>query len=778
LREILKKQILIISIFIISTLSSINPSKDGKYPAGFWHRLLENSEFITYGNPGWMKHIAMQKARHYEGKLNGKLTDLTIQDNFALPVLVSQYPDVANQISVGAFQNSLFSNNPTGTMSDYFDEVSYGQLNLTGTVFGVFTADQNMSYYEGDGNGFDGTFPMNAKGLVSEIVGKADATVNYGLYDNDGPDGIANSGDDDGYADAVAIIFAGTGPDWDSESSNIWPHQSSLGTSVEFTSNDISTSGGFIKVSTYFICPELAGTGGGANQIRDIGVFVHEFGHVLGMPDFYDRTDASEAPDFNDSEGIGEWCLMGTGSWGGDGSHDETPAHMSAWCKIQLGWITPTLITQPVSGQSIKKVETNKEVYKMWEDPYALSRYYLVENRQRTGFDKDLNGTGLLIYHVDENRRWGQNIFGYTGGFVNDDETHKMVDVEEADGFAHLDNGSNRGDSGDPFPGSSNNTTFSDATAPSAKDYNNMATGISVTNISASASTMMADFMPRGTPGYAIFYDTAGLSGWGWGYAEPDTSWGGVHFQATHSGELRALDIGFKTAGTEYEIKVYESFDGNYPGGEIGSLGGPAKDGIYNNQPGKLLVSTSGTVEESGWHTLDLPGGINISENQEFFVSIRILNQAYAVFYDPYSPITNRSYFSGDGSYFFADIGNWGNINIRARIYNEALNELGVVDHNGTIPLEFTLYENYPNPFNPSTTMHYYLPVKSNVVLTIYDILGHEVVELVNRSEFAGYKSVFWNGKNSNGQQVSGGVYLYNIQMDGVSYTNKMVLLK
>ena len=91
---------------------------------------------------------------------------------------------------------------------------------------------------------------------------------------------------------------------------------------------------------------------------------------------------------------------------------------------------------------------------------YRLNRYFLIENRQNYGFDYYINGSGLLIYHVNENRIAGFNSFGP----VNDDENDKMIDLESADGLTHLDDEINRGDAGDPFPGSTNNILFSDNT--------------------------------------------------------------------------------------------------------------------------------------------------------------------------------------------------------------------------------------------------------------------------------------------------------------------------
>jgi flagellar hook assembly protein FlgD len=95
-----------------------------------------------------------------------------------------------------------------------------------------------------------------------------------------------------------------------------------------------------------------------------------------------------------------------------------------------------------------------------------------------------------------------------------------------------------------------------------------------------------------------------------------------------------------------------------------------------------------------------------------------------------------------------------------------------------TIPTSFTLHQNFPNPFNPITTLRYDLPEDNFVILTVYDMLGRVVVQLVNTNQVAGFKLVQWNGSDSMGKPVSAGVYLYQIQAGEFVQTKKMVLLK
>ena len=395
-----------------------------------------------YGNPGWIKRIA--NSRNVQNR--------NIQMTFNMPVLLGQYSDVSETyFSATDFNNLLFDNNATGTMSEYYDEISYGAFEVDGEAKGWYQSTLSMS-----------EAVENSKGFVAEIAALADDDFNYALYDNDGPDNIPNSGDDDGYVDGIIIVYPGCGAEWSPGNSNIWPHQSSL--DEEYVTNDIGVNGDNIIVSTYAVNPELAGGGEcWTDVIRPMGVYAHEFGHVLGLPDLYDKNSAN-----GDSEGLGEWCLMASGSWLGFAG--DVPAHMSSWCKLQLGWVEPVVIDQNISSANIGTFATTGSVFKVWEDDYYWNRYFLIENRQKTGFDSNLNGEGLMIYHIDENQNYGLNEM--SGGFVNDDDDHKLVDIEEADGYDDLDLEYNRGDGGDPFPGTENNRVFNDYSYPSSKNSN------------------------------------------------------------------------------------------------------------------------------------------------------------------------------------------------------------------------------------------------------------------------------------------------------------------
>ena len=97
---------------------------------------------------------------------------------------------------------------------------------------------------------------------------------------------------------------------------------------------------------------------------------------------------------------------------------------------------------------------------------------------------------------------------------------------------------------------------------------------------------------------------------------------------------------------------------------------------------------------------------------------------------------------------------------------------------NDPSPLSFQIHQNYPNPFNPVTTLQYDLPNDASVNITVYDMLGNVISELVNEVQNSGYKSIQWNATNNQGQPLSAGVYLYSIEADEFRQTKKMILLK
>ncbi|MBD3263103.1 M6 family metalloprotease domain-containing protein, partial [Candidatus Woesearchaeota archaeon] len=207
-----------------------------------------------------------------------------------------------------------------------------------------------------------------------------------------------------------------------------------------------------------------------------VGTFAHEFGHTLGLPDLYNtNTGASK---------IGDWGIMDHGAWNGI-PQGSSPAHFCAWSKYYLGWINPTVINSGLSNISVNQVERNSDVYMLLDSGYSAgevpdsegSEYFLVENRQKIGFDAYLPGDGLLIWHIDD-----------SAGAVSSNNVNngnpRRVDLESAD---NTDPSSNQGDTGDPWEA---NAEFNSTSAPNSALYSGSKSNVTVREISISGTTM------------------------------------------------------------------------------------------------------------------------------------------------------------------------------------------------------------------------------------------------------------------------------------------------
>lgn len=381
--------------------------------------------------------------------------------NFNALAILIDFSDNQNQVGATFFDNLLFGTG-TGTVRDYYDEVTYGNLtivtiNMPGAL-GWMRAPQTYAYYVNNNNGF-GSYPRNAQKLAEDAVALADPYVDFSQYDNNG----------DGYVDALFVIHSGPGAEFTGSNNDIWSHKWSMRT-PQYVDG--------VYAYTYSMEPEYWQNPGDMT----CGVYAHEMGHsVFGLPDVYDRDGSSR--------GLGRWSLMAGGSW--NGSLGNSPAHPDAWCRSQMGYATPVNLTTNVSNYSIPAIEADTTLIRLWTDGTMGNQYFLVENRQPVGYDAALPGNGLCIYHVDESVM-SQNDNEWYPGHTN--SGHYLVALEQADGLWQLEHNSNSGNSGDPFPGSYNRRTFDDLTTPDTRDYAFNSTTVAVRNISNSASIMTADF--------------------------------------------------------------------------------------------------------------------------------------------------------------------------------------------------------------------------------------------------------------------------------------------
>jgi len=403
----------------------------------------------------------------------------TLFNNDSLRYTPSHFDDMLN--SNGTYRHPGSVSSFTGSFKDYYLENSYQGLDVSCDIVGYFTSINNFAYYcEGYG--------ANDYYLIQEALDSADKYVDFSDYDNDG----------DGETDAIFFVHAGPGAEALPEPENehyIWSYMSAL-----------SGSRDGVYLGAYSMQPE-DGT---------IGVFCHEFGHQLGLPDWYDY-------DYS-SNGVGEWCLMGGGGWCYKDRGDpmgSCPAHISAVGKYVLGWITPISPSENLYNVNLPPSENSSVAYLLQDATMPSNEYFIIENRQNMGFDEGLvrrqidlskqKAHGLVIWHIDENIS------------NNNNELHKQVDVEEASPYytgtayyEHLDHirsypayeklyNGNRGDNGDAWPGynsfSADSTDFTDRSAdffniashPSSKTYSSANTLIGVENIAENDTMITVD---------------------------------------------------------------------------------------------------------------------------------------------------------------------------------------------------------------------------------------------------------------------------------------------
>jgi M6 family metalloprotease-like protein len=363
---------------------------------------------------------------------------------------------------------------PTGSVRDFYTENSYGTMTLQSTVIAWVTLPQTEAYYAAGSNAL-GTYPRNAQRMAEDALNLADPLVNFAQFDQD----------NDGFVDAIDIIHSGYGAETGGGGGNwVWSHKWALPSN--WTSAESNASGVRVKVRDYHSEPALWGTSG--TEILRIGVVCHETGHFFGLPDLYD-TDSS-------SEGIGSWCLMAN-SWGFDHTQFHPP-HFSAWCKIQLGWVTPTVIS---SGNfTAPQVETTPKIFKITTG-YPAGEYLLVENRQPYGFENAMPQGGLCIWHIDEAKSNNQSE-GYPGqaGWPGNNNHYKVA-LLQADGNYDMERDSGRGDSGDAYH-AGGVTTISPTTVPNTNRYQggiSASTSNIIDAISASGETMTFTLNPPPT---------------------------------------------------------------------------------------------------------------------------------------------------------------------------------------------------------------------------------------------------------------------------------------
>ncbi len=330
-----------------------------------------------------------------------------------------------------------------GTLTDFYRDASGGLLTVEGVVAPWVRTSLTVAEVVGESSGLGdntgtGDYLVEAVGLVDEVI-------DFTQFDNDGPDGVPNSGDDDGIVDVVNFEFQEISASCGGPA--IWPHRSAmvfwLGDAL--ATEDVGFDGNPMLIFGYTITSAADCTG---ETLQTAGVVSHEFGHVLGLPDLYHPIDGIQPQ--NRRWVLGCWGLMAAGSWGcGDGSTRGVsfgPTHFSPWSKEHLGWVEwvdaddafdEEFVLGPAqqSGEALRVPLDDDDV-----------EFLVLEYRPQLGFDANLPSSGVLMYHWD------------LAGVRRPDRGSPrpyLFSMVEADGRADLlltaENGGNRGEASDAW---------------------------------------------------------------------------------------------------------------------------------------------------------------------------------------------------------------------------------------------------------------------------------------------------------------------------------------
>ncbi len=362
-------------------------------------------------------------------------------DQKGLVVLV-EYQDVKfNTDNAGDYfgrmlnEDGFSDNGGTGCAAEYFRVSSMNQFRPTFDVYGPITLSKNMSYY--GGNDFSGN-DLHPEEMIIEACQQLDSEVDFSEYDRDG----------DGYIDNVFVFYAGRGEASGGSANTVWPHSWNV---TSATNTPYIFDG--VQLDRYACSNEWEGS-----RPDGVGTFIHEFSHVMGLPDLY-------ATSYTSAFTPGAWSVLDYGPYNNDGC---TPPLYSAYERYSLGWITPTVL-DGLADIRLRDIGNNTACIIPTGDE---NEFFLLENRQQTGWDTYIPGHGMLVWHVDfDEMVWNQNV-------VNNTPSHQYVDLEEADGDRSE---ASRG--GDAFPGTAGVTSFTDDTRPSMRPWSGTPLNLPITDI-------------------------------------------------------------------------------------------------------------------------------------------------------------------------------------------------------------------------------------------------------------------------------------------------------
>lgn len=352
-------------------------------------------------------------------------------------VLLIDFNDYPHTIDSSVIKKMIFEegdsgNYPYESLKSYYERSSYGKLKIEGDLFGWYRASNVRDYYTD-----------NAEELIEEALNYYHSQGNtFEKYDNDG----------DGEIDYFAVFWTGPDTGW---ATFWWGWQ------------------GYFGDSDYLIDGKKLGDFSWQWEEDNPGTIIHETGHALGLPDYYDYDDT-----------VGP-----KGGMGGLDMMDAVWGDHNAFSKWVLGWLEPHIVysTETLTLPPLSTTPYAVALSRDFDGSNYDGEFFLIQNRQQIANDADFAGSGFLILHIDARR----DCDGYTI-FDNSYTEHKLVRVMEADGLEEIEKGK-WGDAED-FYYSGNNANFGVLTVPSSDFYNGNSSFSEVKNISELKQEMTADF--------------------------------------------------------------------------------------------------------------------------------------------------------------------------------------------------------------------------------------------------------------------------------------------
>lgn len=333
----------------------------------------------------------------------GKIKTLVILAQFA--DIKFHSADPADAIGRMLTMPGFNDNGATGSVCDYFRDSSFGMFELDPVVMGPVTLPGNMAYY---GAPSDSSPDVRPEEMIRDACVLVDDQIDFSEFDLDG----------DGFIDNVYVFYPGYSQADGAQINSIWPHSG-----FAWTKHRAEFDG--VKLNKYACSNEIDMA---TKKLVGIGTFCHEFTHVLGIPDLY-------STDYSNNEHPGTWSIMATG---GRNNNGHTPPLFSAYERYALGWIEPQPLNPSESDYTLEPGKNTAFII----NTSVENEFFILENRQRNGWDAYLPGHGMLVWHIDYDKKaWESNT-------VNNDAYHQRIDLVEADGSSSE---SSRG--GDAFPG-------------------------------------------------------------------------------------------------------------------------------------------------------------------------------------------------------------------------------------------------------------------------------------------------------------------------------------